>query len=65
LSARERQIAELVAAGRTNREIGSELYLSEKTVANHLTRIFAKLEVSSRSALAAAVSREVAAMEKV
>jgi ATP/maltotriose-dependent transcriptional regulator MalT len=58
LSARERQVVELVAAGRTNREIGSELYLSEKTVANHLTRIFAKLEVSSRSALAAAVSRE-------
>jgi DNA-binding NarL/FixJ family response regulator len=58
LSARERQVAQLVAAGRTNREIGSELHLSEKTVANHLTRVFAKLEISSRSALAAAVSRE-------
>lgn len=58
LSVRERQVADLVAAGRTNREIGSELHLSEKTVANHLTRIYAKLEISSRSALAAAVSRD-------
>src|SRR5204863_7397970 len=58
LSEREREVAGLIAAGRTNREIAAELHLSEKTVANHLTRIFAKLEISSRSALAAAVAAE-------
>jgi DNA-binding CsgD family transcriptional regulator len=61
LSDRERELARLVAAGLTNREIAAELHLSEKTVANHLTRIFAKLEISSRSALAAAVGRVDAA----
>ena len=50
-------MANLVAEGRTNREIAAALYLSEKTVANHLTRIFGKVNVSSRSALAAAVGR--------
>jgi DNA-binding NarL/FixJ family response regulator len=60
LSEREREIAELVAAGRTNGEIAADLHLSEKTVANHLTRIYTKLEISSRSALAAAVGRETA-----
>jgi len=58
LSDRERQIAELVSAGRTNREIAAQLHLSEKTVANHLTRVFTKLSISSRAALAAAVIRE-------
>jgi DNA-binding CsgD family transcriptional regulator len=61
LSGREREVAELVAAGLTNGEIAAQLHLSEKTVANHLTRIFAKLEISSRSALAAAVARAGAA----
>jgi DNA-binding CsgD family transcriptional regulator len=61
LSDRERELARLVAAGLTNREIAAELHLSEKTVANHLTRIFSKLEISSRSALAAAVGRADAA----
>jgi DNA-binding CsgD family transcriptional regulator len=63
LSDREREIAALVAAGRTNGEIAAGLHLSEKTVANHLTRIYAKLEISSRSALAAAVGRESAPSE--
>ena len=49
LSGREREIAERVAEGRTNREIGSELFLSEKTVEGHLTRIFAKLGVDGRA----------------
>ena len=57
LSDREREIADLVAAGRTNGEIAAALHLSEKTVANHLTRVYAKLGISSRSALAAAVTR--------
>jgi DNA-binding NarL/FixJ family response regulator len=57
LSARERQIAERVAAGRTNREIAAELHLSESTVENHLSRVFRKLGISSRAVLAGAIAR--------
>jgi DNA-binding CsgD family transcriptional regulator len=62
LSGREREIAELVAEGRTNREIGGELYLSEKTVEGHLTRVFAKLGVTSRAEVAEVVGRARAAL---
>ena len=57
LSGREREIADLVALGRTNREIAGELFLAEKTVEGHLTNVFAKLGVSSRAAVAEAVGR--------
>lgn len=56
LSGRERQVAELVAAGRTNRQIAAQLHITENTVETHLRRIFAKLEVSSRAAVAALTS---------
>jgi DNA-binding NarL/FixJ family response regulator len=62
LSGREREIAELVAEGRTNREIGGDLFLSEKTVEGHLTRIFAKLGVTSRAEVAEVVGRTRAAL---
>jgi DNA-binding CsgD family transcriptional regulator len=62
LSGREREIAELVAEGRTNREIGAELFLSEKTIEGHLTRIFAKLGVTSRVEVAEVVGRTRAAL---
>ncbi len=62
LSGREREIADLVAAGRTNREIGGELFLSEKTVEGHLTRIFGKLGVTSRAEVAEVVGRARAAL---
>ncbi len=62
LSGREREIAERVAEGRTNREIGAELFLSEKTVEGHLTRIFAKLGVASRVEVAEVVGRTRAAL---
>jgi DNA-binding CsgD family transcriptional regulator len=52
LSARELEVAELVAEGRTNRQVAQALFLSEKTIENHLGRIFAKVGVSSRAALA-------------
>jgi DNA-binding CsgD family transcriptional regulator len=58
LSGREREIAELVARGRTNREIAAELFLSEKTIESHLRKVFAKLGVSGRVGVAEAVGRE-------
>ncbi len=57
LTSRQLEIAELVSAGKTNRQIAAQLYLSQKSVESHLTRIFSKLEVSSRAALAATVER--------
>jgi DNA-binding NarL/FixJ family response regulator len=53
LTAREVEVLRLVATGRTNRAIAAELFLSEKTVARHLSNIFTKLGVSSRSAATA------------
>jgi DNA-binding NarL/FixJ family response regulator len=53
LTAREIEVLRLVAAGSTNREIASRLYLSEHTVARHLQNIFVKLGVSSRTAASA------------
>ncbi len=55
LSGRERQVAELVGAGHTNREIAAELFLSEKTIESHLKRVFEKLGVKSRAEVAQAV----------
>jgi len=55
LSGRERQVAELVGAGHTNREIAAELFLSEKTIESHLKRVFEKLGVGSRAEVAQAV----------
>jgi DNA-binding CsgD family transcriptional regulator len=51
LTAQELQIAELAAAGLSNREIGQKLYVSHRTVESHLYRIFPKLGVSSRAQL--------------
>jgi DNA-binding CsgD family transcriptional regulator len=52
LTAAERRVASLVAEGRTNREIAAALFLGERTVASHLTHIYAKLGVRSRTELA-------------
>jgi len=51
------QIAGLVATGKTNRQIAGELYLSTKNIESHLSRIFTKLGVSSRAAMATAIER--------
>ena len=53
MTARELQLLKLVATGKTNRAIASELVISEKTVAAHVRSIFAKLGLSSRSAATA------------
>ena len=52
LTAAERRVAELVAEGRTNREVAAALFLGERTVETHLTHIYAKLGVRSRTELA-------------
>lgn len=52
LSPRELQVAMLVADGRTNREVGSSLFLSPKTVEHHLGAIYRKLDLRSRTQLA-------------
>ena len=52
LSAREREVAECVAKGLSNAEIGAELYCSEATVKTHLTRVFTKLDDMNRVRLA-------------
>jgi len=49
LSRREIEIVTLIAKGLSNKEIGSQLSLSEKTVKNHVSRIFSKLNISARS----------------
>ncbi len=58
LTPREREVAQLVADGRTNREIADTLYLSVKTVERHLSNILTKLDVPSRVAVAAMVARD-------
>jgi DNA-binding CsgD family transcriptional regulator len=52
LTPAERRVATLVAAGKTNREVAATLFLGERTVASHLTRIYSKLGVRSRTELA-------------
>jgi ATP/maltotriose-dependent transcriptional regulator MalT len=53
LTAREVEVLRLVASGHSNAQIATDLTLSEKTVARHLSNIFTKLEVGSRTAAAA------------
>jgi DNA-binding NarL/FixJ family response regulator len=56
ITPREEEIAALVARGLTNRQIASELSISEHTVATHVSKIMRKLGLSSRSQLAAWVA---------
>jgi DNA-binding NarL/FixJ family response regulator len=57
LTPRELEVLLLVAAGRTNREIGGELFMSEKTASVHVSRILAKLGVGGRVEAAAVAHR--------
>jgi len=54
LSAREIEVLDLVAAGRSNTQVAAELFVSETTVKSHLAHIFSKLDVSSRTAAVSA-----------
>ena len=49
LTNRESEVLKLVANGRTNKEIGSELIISDRTVQSHLVKIFRKLDVNTRA----------------
>jgi DNA-binding NarL/FixJ family response regulator len=53
LSGREREVAAMVAGGLSNRQIASELFLSERTIENHVSKILRKLELASRTEIAA------------
>ena len=55
LTAREREVAGLVAAGLTNKEIAAELQISPHTVDQHMRRVFGKLGVRRRGAVAGAL----------
>ena len=55
LTNRERQVAKLAAEGAKSREIADQLYLSPRTVENHLQRVYTKLGVNGRDALAPAL----------
>jgi DNA-binding CsgD family transcriptional regulator len=57
LTRRELEVIEFVAAGKTNREIANELFLSARTVDRHVSRIFEKLGVNSRAAAASQFER--------
>ena len=48
MSTREQEISELLAKGASNRDIATELHISERTVKNHLVNIFEKIGVNSR-----------------
>ena len=52
LTAAERRVAELAAAGKTNREVAAALFLGERTVETHLSHVYAKLGIRSRTELA-------------
>ncbi len=57
LSPQEERILSLIADGRTNREVGEELHLAEKTVKNYVSSILSKLEVARRAEAAAYLAR--------
>ena len=56
LTKREREIATLAAAGRSSKEIADSMYLSPRTVENHLQRAYIKLGITDRAALAKALA---------
>jgi DNA-binding CsgD family transcriptional regulator len=60
LTAAERRVASLVVEGKTNREVAAALFLGERTVASHLTHIYAKLGIRSRTELARRLTDEPA-----
>lgn len=62
LTAREREVLDILATGATNRAIAGRLFITEKTVSVHVTNLMAKLDVSNRGE-AAALARRLAPLE--
>ena len=60
LTAREREVAELVAVGSSNHEVARALFMSAKTVEWNLSKVYRKIHVSSRTELAAKLARSLA-----
>jgi ATP/maltotriose-dependent transcriptional regulator MalT len=58
LTAREREISELITARMTNKQIAAQLFLSEKTIESHIRNVFHKLSASSRVEVARIIERE-------
>ena len=58
LTHHELEVAQLAAAGNTNKQIGERLHLSPRTVSTHLYRIFPKLGITTRAALRDALTRD-------
>ncbi len=63
LSPQERRVLDLIAEGKTNRQIADEIFLAEKTVKNYVSNMLAKMEMSNRSEAAAYASRLAALVE--
>jgi DNA-binding CsgD family transcriptional regulator/xanthine/CO dehydrogenase XdhC/CoxF family maturation factor len=63
LTATEQRVAELAAAGRTNKQIARDLYISERTVEANLTKVYRKLGLNSRTELANVLPREPASTD--
>jgi DNA-binding CsgD family transcriptional regulator len=63
LTPREREVLALVAEGRTNRQVGEVLFISEKTASVHVSRLLAKLGASTRGE-AAAVARRMGLLDE-
>lgn len=65
ISPREEEVIELIVNGKTNKEIANQLFISEHTVKNHLSRIFGKMNVTDRSQIIALIYKKILNSERI